>query len=124
MDSRQPTGIAVDQIKNYDRALNFRWNFKRDRWELWRFSPKVKGGNIMVLRVENPDGSYRAVDNRLLKYLVNNDTWRHKNADHQARDMAYYEQRQREKEERNYEERLIDIGLDPRVRRAFQEKMG
>ena len=124
MDSKQPVGIAVDQIKSYDRALDFIWNTKRNRWELWRWSDKAKGHKIMVLRVENPDGSFRPVDNRLLKYLVNNDTWKHKNADQQARDMAYYDQRQREKEERNYEERLTDIGLNPFVRRAFQEKFG
>ncbi len=120
MDYKQPVGIAVDQIKNYDRALNFRWNIKRNRWELWRRTNNVNTGNIMVLRVENPDGSYRPVDSRLLKYLVNCDTWRHKNADQQARDMAYYEQRQREKEDRNYDELLTDIGKSNRLWNAYQ----
>jgi hypothetical protein len=114
----------VNQIKSYDRALDFQWNNRLNRWELWRWSDKNKRGKVMVLRVENPDGSYRPVDMRLLKYLVNSDTWKHKNATQQARDMNYYEQRQREKEENNYEQRLIDIGLDPYVRRAFQEKFG
>lgn len=124
MDSKQPCGSAVDQIKSYDRALNFKWNCKLNRWELWRKTNNAMNGNVMVLRVENPDGSFRPVDNRILKYLINNDTWKHKNATQQARDMAYYEQRQREKEDRNYEQRLIDIGLDPCVRRAYERQYG
>lgn len=115
---------AIAQIKRYDRALFIKMNYRLNRWELWRKTDKRRNGEAFVLRVENPDGSFRPVDMRLLKYLVNNDTWKHKNALQQARDMNYYEQRQREKEDRNYTERLIDIGLDPYVRRAFQEKFG
>ncbi|MDI6788797.1 MAG: hypothetical protein QME51_10540 [Planctomycetota bacterium] len=73
-----------NKIKEYDRELELRWNMRRCRWELWR---QGRNQYCMVLRVENPNGSYRPVDERLLWYLVNNDGWRYKNSREIEREM-------------------------------------
>lgn len=77
-----------DKIKRYDPALELRWNQRLGRWELWR---KGRTQYCMVLRVENPDGSYRPIDERLLKYLVYNDGWKYKNSREIDREMRDYE---------------------------------
>lgn len=83
--------IEEARILKYDSALQIRWNGQTNRWELWRRGMET-GKPVLLVILENADGSYRPVDSRLFEYLVNHDFWRMgKSTKDIAREMQEYE---------------------------------
>ena len=77
---------------------------------------------MLITKLRNTDGSFRGVDNRLLSYLINNDTWKTYDADKIEREMRDYEQKQNEKVDSELYNRLVDVGKNRFVRKAFQKQ--
>lgn len=90
-------------IKKYDPALRAKWNPTINRWELWRQS---RGREHFIVRIQEKDNGYRPLDNRIMRYLINNDGWQYKNAQAIAREMDEYDRKREEKEDREMKERL------------------
>ena len=113
-----------NRIKQYDPQLELKWNQKINRWELWRKSKNfaTTGKMMLITKLRNTDGSFRGVDNRLLSYLINNDTWKTYDADKIEREMRDYEQKQNEKVDSELYNRLVDVGKNRFVRKAFQKQ--
>ncbi len=111
-------------IKQYDPQLELKWNQKFNRWELWRKTKNfvTTGKMMLITRLRNTDGSFRGVDNRLLSYLINNDTWRTYDADKIEREMRDFEQKQQNKVDADLYDRLVDVGKSRFVRKAFQDQ--
>lgn len=74
---KPPRNIVV-RLKEYDKDLDARWDNECERWRVtWR------GKDIFL--VENDDGSYRALDERVVSRARYNDAWRYRNGKEFAR---------------------------------------
>jgi len=103
---------AWDKVKQYDPALELDWDCRINRWKLYRRSAKKKAwdkrvnGRTFIVTVQNKDGSFRPVDNRLLYHLMDCDTWRFKDAAEMDRNLF---ERERIKEQRDDEQLTKDL---------------
>jgi len=71
--------VILEKIKNYDPHLIVDWDHER---ELWAIKRKASDGSIQhCFFVQNEDGSFRPLDNRVMRELYECDIWKHfKNA--------------------------------------------
>lgn len=64
----------LKKVKQYDPNLDIVWNKEYERWALQRFA---EGQWHHCFFLNNEDGSYRPVDDRLLEEIYECDLWRH-----------------------------------------------
>lgn len=62
------------KVKDYDRDLFIEWDYDLERWALKR---KAEGTTHHVFFIQNEDGSFRPLDDRLIKEIYECDIWRH-----------------------------------------------
>lgn len=60
-------------LKAHDRCLRILWNPNRQRWQVWRFVDSGQAYHIKT--VNNDDGSFRPLDERLVAHIKAMDTW-------------------------------------------------
>lgn len=75
MEKPIPDKRIVKKIKNYDDALSVEWDIDRERWAIKR--KDNAGGIHHIFFVQNKDGSFRGLDERVLHQLYECDIWRH-----------------------------------------------
>lgn len=63
------------KIKEYDPDLFVEWDMDRERWALKRRD--LKGDIHHIFFIQNEDGSFRPLDERIMKELYECDLWRH-----------------------------------------------
>lgn len=71
----------LKQIKDYDPELDIYWHEEYERWGLRR---KAEGKWHHCFFVNNDDGSYRPIDDRLIEEIWQCDLWRHFGNDEEA----------------------------------------
>lgn len=68
-----PDPRIIAKLKEYDRHLSARWDAAGERWKVtWRGKD--------CLTMQNPDGSYRPLDERAVTKVRVTDTWKYKTA--------------------------------------------
>ena len=72
-ESRKPSNGFLTDLKLIDNALNVVFNRFSGRWEIYRCS---RGIYHWILEVSEEDGSYRPLDNRIIKKLYEMDVLR------------------------------------------------
>ncbi|MBP7209569.1 MAG: hypothetical protein KBA02_00070 [Paludibacteraceae bacterium] len=65
----------LKELKNYDKNLSAEWDRDRGLWAIKRKDHKGQVHHIFF--VQNEDGSYRPLDNRVLEELYECDIWKH-----------------------------------------------
>lgn len=78
-----------DALKRIDRNLCLTWNEEFKVWDVVRMMSVEPGKSVWVCSVENPDGSYRHPDQRLIDYLISCDLGRFKGDNHEQRMVRY-----------------------------------
>lgn len=75
MEKPTPDKSILKKIKNYDVDLFVEWDVGRERWALKR---KDLNGTIHhIFFVQNDDGSFRPLDERVMHHLYECDIWKH-----------------------------------------------
>lgn len=69
-----PDRSFVKELKKYDSALGARWDDRRARWVIFRDNPDNTTWHVMT--VQNNDGSYRPLDQRVFAHLYAHDLHR------------------------------------------------
>ena len=69
-----PERSIVEELERYDSKLVVEWNNRIHRFTISRTARD--GRKQLIMRVANPDGSFRPVDRRVLHALTAADTWR------------------------------------------------
>lgn len=69
-----PDRSFLKDLKNYDPALEARWDTRRARWVIYRNNPDNTTWQVMI--VKNDDGSYRPLDQRVFAHLYTHDLHR------------------------------------------------
>lgn len=110
--------IAWAAVKRYDSALELQWNNRVNRWELWRQGPNRE---VLIVRLENADGSFRKLDNRLLSYLISCDGWTKHNGDATAihKELLEHERKEQAKKDRTLYDRLDEVSKSQYARRIL-----
>ena len=119
-----PDWSIVKRVKEYDKNLFVKWLSYWERWGVMRYEESENNlyeVEKLVFMVENPDGSYRALDDRVLEHL--------KEIDLQRLNEDNLKDRLRDLEEHNEENTKNDIeditkDIAPIVRREMQEDFG
>lgn len=70
-----PNAIIVKKLKNYDPGLFVEWDKEKCLWMVKRKAPD--GGVWHLFYVQEPDGTYRALDDRVMKEVYECDIMRH-----------------------------------------------
>ena len=70
-----PEPSILKKIKSYDKELFIEWDIHYERWALKRKGSD--GRTHHVFFVQNKDGSYRQLDERLMYEIYECDIWRH-----------------------------------------------
>ncbi len=66
---------VLKRIKNYDDRLFVEWDVNLERWALKR---RAEDGQVFhIFYVQNEDGSFRQLDDRVIKEIYECDIWRH-----------------------------------------------
>lgn len=83
IDNEAPTFEKryLKKIKEYDENLDIVWNKEYKRWSLQRFA---EGQWHQCFFLNEEDGSYRPVDDRILRDIYECDLWRHFGNDKEA----------------------------------------
>ena len=125
-DERKPDNPhVVEALKRYDPALFVRYNRLDERWELWRYRshviPKKVPGLLEISKracklwaLVEIDGSHREGDWRMLKQIVERDTFVNISSDPEkvADHMDRVERDQKEAEQKENEDWATDWAQD------------
>ncbi|NOY25027.1 MAG: hypothetical protein GXP62_04055 [Oligoflexia bacterium] len=104
-----PDGVKA-AVKRIDRHLEFLWNNEIQRWELVRFIPNAFGKYVWVMTIENPDGTYRDPDMRIVEYLRTYDLSRFRGNNHEERMMSFLRWKRAHNEEVRERARRAGVG--------------
>ncbi len=75
MEKLIPNKSIVKKLKDYDSALFAEWDVDRSRWAIKR---KDNQGTVHhIFFVQNKDGTFRPLDERIMHELYECDLWRH-----------------------------------------------
>lgn len=70
-----PDRVMVKKIKEYDANLFVEWDHDKNLWALKRKAPT--GQVFHIFYVQNQDGSFRPLDERVLEEIYECDIWKH-----------------------------------------------
>jgi hypothetical protein len=126
-----PDWSIVKRVKEYDKNLFVKWLSYWERWGVMRYEKSENNlyeVEKLVFMVENPDGSYRALDGRVLEHLKEIDLQRlnKDNLKDKLRDLEEHNEENIKKKEKEAKNDIEDITKDiaPIVRREMQEDFG
>lgn len=126
-----PDWSIVKRVKEYDKNLFVKWLSYWERWGVMRYEESENNlyeVEKLVFMVENPDGSYRALDDRVLEHLKEIDLQRlnEDNLKDRLRDLEEHNEENTKKKEKEAKNDIEDITKDiaPIVRREMQEDFG
>jgi hypothetical protein len=126
-----PDWSIVKRVKEYDKNLFVKWLSYWERWGVMRYEKSENNlyeVEKLVFMVENPDGSYRALDGRVLEHLKEIDLQRlnEDNLKDKLRDLEEHNEENIKKKEKEAKNDIEDITKDiaPIVRREMQEDFG
>ena len=126
-----PDWSIVKRVKEYDKNLFVKWLDYWERWGVMRYEESENNlyeVEKLVFMVENPDGSYRALDGRVLEHLKEIDLQRlnEDNLKDRLRDLEEHNEENINKKEKEAKNDIEDITKEiaPVVRREMQEDFG
>jgi hypothetical protein len=126
-----PDWSIVKRVKEYDKNLFVKWLNYWERWGVMRYEESENNlyeVEKLVFMVENPDGSYRALDGRVLEHLKEIDLQRlnEDNLKDRLRDLEEHNEENINKKEKEAKNDIEDITKEiaPVVRREMQEDFG
>lgn len=126
-----PDWSIVKRVKEYDKNLFVKWLDYWERWAVMRYEESENNlyeVEKLVFMVENSDGSYRALDGRVLEHLKEIDLQRlnEDNLKDRLRDLEEHNEENINKKEKEAKNDIEDITKDiaPVVRREMQEDFG
>ena len=126
-----PDWSIVKRVKEYDKNLFVKWLDYWERWGVMRYEESENNlyeVEKLVFIVENPDGSYRALDDRVLEHLKEIDLQRlnEDNLKDRLRDLEEHNEENINKKEKEAKNDIEDITKEiaPVVRREMQEDFG
>ena len=126
-----PDWSIVKRVKEYDKNLFVKWLSYWERWGVMRYEESENNlyeVEKLVFMVENPDGSYRALDDRVLEHLKEIDLQRlnEDNLKDRLRDLEDHNEENTKKKEKEAKNDIEDITKDiaPIVRREMEEDFG
>ena len=126
-----PDWSIVKRVKEYDKNLFVKWLNYWERWGVMRYEESENNlyeVEKLVFIVENPDRSYRALDNRVLEHLKEIDLQRlsEDNLKDRLRNLEEHNEENEKKKEKEAKNDIEDITKDiaPMVRREMQEDFG
>ena len=126
-----PDWSIVKRVKEYDKNLFVKWLNYWERWGVMRYEESENNlyeVEKLVFIVENPDGSYRALDDRVLEHLKEIDLQRlnEDNLKDRLRDLEEHNEENINKKEKEAKNDIEDITKEiaPVVRREMQEDFG
>lgn len=71
----EPDKLILKKIKDYDPRLFVEWD---DSKNLWMMKRNASDGSVQhCFYIQNEDGSFRPLDNRVMKELYECDIWKH-----------------------------------------------
>tara|TARA_E500000331_G_C17216684_1_gene696207 strand:- start:274 stop:729 length:456 start_codon:yes stop_codon:yes gene_type:complete len=126
-----PDWSIVKRVKEYDKNLFVKWLDYWERWAVMRYEESENNlyeVEKLVFMVENSDGSYRALDGRVLEHLKEIDLQRlnEDNLKDRLRDLEEHNEENINKKEKEAKNDIEDITKEiaPVVRREMQEDFG
>jgi hypothetical protein len=75
MEKPTPNKTIIEKLKLYDDALFADFDIDRERWAIKRRD--LTGAVHHIFFVQNEDGSYRPLDERVMIQLYECDVWKH-----------------------------------------------
>lgn len=104
-----PDWAIVKELKRIDPRLRVDWNRAKERWVIYE-TGYVTGRDHIVMRVEEDDGSYRSLDQRVTKELEYIKWLSRLNTANWMRRFEEEEQKLEEEKEKSFTEAIHNIG--------------
>ena len=101
----KPDARIVKQLKAYDPYLSVRWDRGRERWVLYY-------RDWLVSIVQNQDGSFRPLDERLIVHTMAIDAWKHKDGAAMMRVMNEHNHQLDLKQKRAFSEMVRETAMN------------
>ncbi len=126
-----PDWSIVQQVKAYDDRLSIKWREDVEKWGVYRSVPSANNlydKDVLVMNIQNQDGSYRCLDSRVLERLKASDTQRLNQWNYLDR-MRELEEHNEKVEEQNMKDATTEIeditrDIAPTVRREMSDDIG
>ena len=126
-----PDWSIVKRVKEYDKNLFVKWLNYWERWGVMRYEESENNlyeVEKLIFMVENSDGSYRGLDDRVLEHLKEIDLQRlnEDNLKDRLRDLEEHNEENEKKKEKEAKNDIEDITKEiaPVVMREMQEDFG
>lgn len=117
-----PDWFFVKKLKKMDDKLSVSWSSQKERWVIYRTIPRM--GRLYhtrtpILTVQNPDGSYRPLDDRALEMLREGDTWT-RGSRTVLNEAMYAQVRYQQRESRSFRQEMEDLVAEATPRSGFE----
>ena len=107
---------TIKRLHEIDPALSVIWNEDKDRYEIWR---KAEDKDHLIFTVQNEDGSFRELDQRVVERIKEIDSWTGYNAALECEQAD--EKGQQEKQEKFKETMREEVY--PRLKHAIKKDL-
>lgn len=117
MPQYTPDSGFMAKLRAIDPLLDAHWDSKRQRWIITRQARRPGGYTVdaVITVVENPDGSYRPLDDRTIRGVKWADGWnRRRGARDIVDDIEAREQQEEEERDRAFSTEIEGITRDVR----------
>jgi hypothetical protein len=105
----------MEKLREVGPELSCTWNPIKERWQIWAEKPRMQNpicsGWVLLFVVQNEDGSYRPLDERVFARLYEASAMKWGNGKAYFEAIVREKERERERREKNRLQEQIDMAM-------------